>query len=40
MTFRTWLVLGVGSLVATAFGGQVVGRLVGAVARELARAAF
>lgn len=38
MSLRMWLILGFGSVVATAFGGGTVGRLAGAVAREIGRA--
>jgi F0F1-type ATP synthase membrane subunit c/vacuolar-type H+-ATPase subunit K len=36
---RWWLILGVGVLASAIAGGGAVGRLVGAVARELARLA-
>lgn len=34
---RWWLILGAGGLVAELAGGGVVGRLLGAIGRELAR---
>jgi hypothetical protein len=40
MSLRTWLVIGAGALAAATLGGGTVGRLVGAVVRELARAAL
>jgi hypothetical protein len=39
MTLRMWLVLGAGAAATAAVGGGTIGRLGGAVVRELARAA-